>query len=78
MITIAPPALCAGELIKRALAQVYSKCSPGPDGISIDVLKHASSAIIPNLYKLFNEIFSSGLVPDEWGKSVIAPIHKKG
>ena len=49
--------------------------SPDPDGISSDLLKYTSTAIIPYLIKLFNEVFLTGIVPDSWGESIIVPIH---
>lgn len=33
---------------------------------------------LPFLTKLFDEIFESGVFPDEWGLSIITPPHKKG
>ena len=64
--------------ITQALSNLRIRKSPGPDGISSDLLKYTSTAIIPYLVKLFNEVFTNGIVPDLWGESIIVPIHKKG
>ena len=60
-----------------AISQLNAGKSPGPDGICIDILKYISPMIIPYLHQLFNEILTTGIVPESWGESIIVPIHKK-
>ena len=64
--------------ITQALSNLRIRKSPSPDGISSDLLKYTSTAIIPYLVKLFNEVFTTGIVPESWGENIIVPIHKKG
>ena len=33
---------------------------------------------IPYLTTVFNSILTTGNIPDDWGKSIICPLHKKG
>ena len=58
----------------------HAKCgkAAGPDGIINEVLKVAEPSIVPFLTNYFNVIFSKGIFPDEWAKSIIFPLHKKG
>ena len=34
--------------------------------------------ILPFLHKLFIDIFDNSSFPDDWSRSVITPLHKKG
>ena len=40
--------------------------------------KHTVNEILPFLFKLFNEIFDVCDFPEQWNRSIILPIHKKG
>ena len=52
--------------------------APGPDGICLEMYKHTVNEILPFLFKLFNEIFDVCDFPEQWSRSTILPIHKKG
>lgn len=56
------------------------KCgkAPGLDEISVEFLKTAESIVTPFLTKLFNRLFETGYFPEEWSRSVIVPLFKKG
>jgi hypothetical protein len=47
----------------------------GPDGIPIEVWSIGDVAIVW-LTKLFNLIFRSNKMPDEWRRSILVPIFK--
>ena len=47
----------------------------GPDGISIEVWRCLGDVAIVWLTKLFNHIFRSNKMPDEW-RSILVPIYK--
>ena len=64
--------------ITQALSNLRIRKSPGPNGISSDLLKYTSTVITPYLVKLFNEVLTTGVVPDSWGESIIVPNHEKG
>ena len=49
-----------------------------PDKIKGEMLKHANDVVIDSLVTLFNKLFDHGMFPQEWSKSIIVPIHKKG
>ena len=40
--------------------------------------RHTLDLTLPYLHILFNEIFNSGIFPNEWAKSVINPVHNRG
>jgi hypothetical protein len=48
----------------------------GPDGISIEVWRTLGDVAIVWLTKLFNLIFQSNKMPDEWRRSILVPIFK--
>ena len=50
----------------------------GYDYISIRMLKICGSTIVKPLTILFKNYISQGIFPDNWEKSNICPIHKKG
>ena len=52
--------------------------SAGPDNINARVLKELHDVIIEPLTLLFNNSLNQGMVPQEWKKALVTPIHKKG
>jgi hypothetical protein len=48
----------------------------GPDGIAIEVWRTLGDVAIVWLTKLFNLIFRSHKMPDEWRRSILVPIFK--
>ena len=52
--------------------------STGPDGLSVRFLKEISNEVAVPLMRLFNKSLSSGVVPSDWKKSHITPVHKGG
>jgi hypothetical protein len=48
----------------------------GPDGISIEVWRSFGDVAIVWITKLFNLIFRSNKMPDEWRRSILIPIFK--
>jgi hypothetical protein len=48
----------------------------GPDGIPIEVWRCLGVRAIVWLTKLFNLIFRSNKMPEEWRRSILVPIFK--
>ena len=48
------------------------------DDISINMLKMYDTPIVKPLESLFKNCIRQGIFPDNWKKSNICPIHKKG
>ena len=66
------------EEVENSLSMIKSNKSPGTDRILNEMLKSSSLEITPFLISLFNHIFRNHIFPNEWKKSIIVPIHKKG
>ena len=52
--------------------------SCGPDGIQPLILKNCSVAFAYPLYVLFTDSLNSSELPEDWKKSNVVPIYKKG
>src|SRR5207245_2100737 len=52
--------------------------TPGPDGIEGVILKNLNSVLCSPLSILFNRIFLTGELPDDWKCVHVRPIFKKG
>ena len=50
----------------------------GPDGLSARFLKEISNEIVQPLTVLYNESLRTGVIPLEWKRSHITPVHKGG
>ena len=70
-------AISTQEVI-ASIGKLKSGKSSGPDKIIGEMLKHANDVVIDFLVTLFNKLFDHGTFPQEWSKSIIVPIHKKG
>ena len=66
----------AAEIIE-SINHLHANKSPGPDGICMEMYKCIIDISLPFLTKLVDEIYESGVFPDEWDLSIIAPLHKK-
>jgi hypothetical protein len=64
--------------VKKAIRKLKSGKAPGLDEVSTDFLKATENIISPFLTKLFNHLFNTGTFPQDWCKSVIIPLFKKG
>lgn len=64
--------------VKGAIKRLKKQKASGCDQIMAEMLKLNSTKSFQFLTKCFNLIFSSGVYPAEWAKSVIVPLHKKG
>jgi hypothetical protein len=62
--------------VKDDLKMMKRGKAMGPDGISIEVWRTLGDVAIVWLTKLFNLIFRSNKMPDEWRRSILVPIFK--
>lgn len=63
--------------IKYALSNA-NETSPGEDGITYSMIKHAHGTMLEVILKMFNRIYEEGVFPDKWRTSIIIPILKNG
>ena len=64
--------------ISQLLSDINVNKACGLDNIPGIVLKHCSTSISAPLSRLFHSIYNTGIVPNEWKKANVVPIHKKG
>ena len=64
--------------IQRAISQLKSDRSDGPDGLCIIMFKFVIDDIIQFLVLLFNYIYNTGLFSEDWCESIISLIHISG
>lgn len=62
--------------VKEALKRMKVGKAVGPDNIPIEVWRYLGEVGLVWLTKLFNHIFQSNKMPDEWRKSILVPIFK--
>ncbi|GFV71170.1 putative RNA-directed DNA polymerase from transposon X-element [Trichonephila clavipes] len=63
--------------LKRALSSA-NNTSPGPDGISYELLRHLNEDSLVSLLYLFNRIWKQQLYPTQWKEVIVIPILKPG
>ncbi|CAH2098347.1 unnamed protein product [Euphydryas editha] len=71
------PEILTEETIKAINTQKADK-APGADQITNELLKSTLPAIAPILTNLFNEILETETIPEDWTRSTIILLHKKG
>ena len=62
--------------VKEALKRMKGGKATGPDGIPVEVWRCLRDIAIVWLTKLFNRIFRSNKMPEEWRRSILVPIYK--
>jgi hypothetical protein len=62
--------------IGEALKRMKGGKAMGPDGIPIEVWRCLGERAVVWLTKLFNLIFRSNKMPEEWRRSILVPIFK--
>ena len=62
--------------VKEALKRMKGGKAMGPDGIPIEAWRGLGDIAIVWLTKLFNLIFRSNKMPEEWRRSILVPIFK--
>ena len=65
-------------MVKKKLLKLNPGSAPGPDGISSRFLKEHAKVLAPPLATLFNQSLREGVVPLDWRRANVTPIHKKG
>jgi len=60
----------------RALRQLKTNSSNGPDGLPPNMLKNLASELAFPLSLLFQSSMSTGQLPAEWKADTVSPIHK--
>lgn len=66
------------NFVLEGLQSINVKKGVGPDGVHPLILKRCAKLLAAPLTELFNESLSSGVFPNQWKKSSVTPIFKKG
>ena len=64
--------------IKRTIHRLKNGKSPGIDAISAEMLKCSENDAVKQLHSLFNSMWKDQCVPEDWKKSLIVNVPKKG
>ena len=66
------------EEILKAIRQLKTNKSGGPDYIINEFFIHGKHIFTPTLCNLFNKIYETGHFPETWSEGYVIPLHKKG
>ena len=66
------------EEILKAIKQLKSGKSGGPDHLLNEFFIHGQHVLLPCLHSLFNKLLRAGHFPKLWAEGHIVPLHKKG
>jgi hypothetical protein len=62
--------------IYKIITDMKNDSAPGPDTISINVIKNIKDFISDILEKIFKQILKEGIIPDAFKNALISPIYK--
>ncbi|CAG5039360.1 unnamed protein product [Parnassius apollo] len=71
------PNILQAEVEKAIDTQKVDK-TPGPDGISNEILRQGKEVLAPVLTNIFNNIINTEIIPQQWTESNIILVYKKG
>ncbi|CAF5055729.1 unnamed protein product, partial [Rotaria magnacalcarata] len=64
--------------VEEAIRTLKSNKSPGSDGITAEMIQAGGEQLTHEIHSLCNKAWHKGVIPEEWGKSILIPIPKKG
>ena len=64
--------------VRVALLSLKSRKASGHDNVTAEMLKASDNIAVTFFTKLFNKVFSEGRYQEQWTRSVIVPLFKKG
>ena len=64
--------------VRKALKELKSKKATGVDGIPSRLFKDGSDALASPLSVIFNLTIQENVIPAEWKKAKVTPLHKSG
>ena len=71
------PEITACE-VRLAIKQMKKGKAPGPDNITLDLIRNAGEPIHVRLARLFNECLKKSKTPEEWNKAILILLYKNG
>ncbi|CAF3334890.1 unnamed protein product [Rotaria socialis] len=64
--------------VEEAIRTLKKNKSPGSDGTAAEMLQTGCEALARQIHELSNRAWYEGTIPEEWEKSILVPIPKKG
>jgi hypothetical protein len=64
--------------VEIAIAKLKKFKSPGSNQIPAEPIQAGDETLLSTIHKHINSIWNKGELPDQWKKSIIVPVHKKG
>ena len=61
----------------QAIKNLKNNKACGNDLIINEFLKHSANKMLPVFVSIFNIVFQSGCIPENWSEGIIVPIYKK-
>jgi len=66
------------EEIRRSIARLKNRKTPGVCVISGEMLKAGGKVVVEWLHRIMNRAWMTSMVPDDWRRMLVVPVHKKG
>ena len=66
------------EKVKKALGKMRIDKAPGVDDMSPRLLVKIADCIVEPLCNIYNNSILDGIVPQDWKRANVCPVHKKG
>ena len=64
--------------VEEALRTLKRNKSPGPDEITAEMIQAGGEQLVRQIHQLCNKVWSETTIPEEWSKSILVSIPKKG
>src|SRR6218665_2380638 len=66
------------EEVRKAVQRLKNNKSPGNDGVVGEMIKYGGEPVVREMHQICRAAFKEGRTPEEWKKSIITVLHKKG
>ena len=66
------------EDVKKVMRNLKHNKAAGTDGIHQELIKNGGNTLLNRIYELVRQIWEEERIPEEWNKTVIVPMYKKG
>lgn len=66
------------EEVRISIQSLKNNKSPGSDGLAAELFKAGGDNLVGCMHQIMVRIWKEECMPDEWNKSIICPIFKKG
>ena len=66
------------EEVREAIQALKTRKAPGVDNITSEMLQAGGESSVKMMHTLCNNIYEEKKCPEDWGRAIIVPIHKKG